>query len=261
MTYTSQPWTLEPQEPKALKTRREELQLKEINRRVEAAAPISVAKIVNFLNKNKNQTFTNAQIALATGLSSSTVSGVMDKLEEIGSVKVVKIRKGISSGISQVYQIATGSLNKVEKERMAEGPIVTILSVFNKSVNKTYTNKELAEVTEIPISKISNALSILLVTKNIKIVGSKDNKFIYQHVCGNKQVVEVSTEPNSNYITLSSYLKMRGIKSSEKFELNGHSRLFHSDQGIIEEYEVAYLQKVIKDKKGIFDKIKEAIKV
>ena len=101
MGYNDIPWTT-VEEPKGIKEKRKEIQLKELSKRVEASTPIAVARIVKFLNKNKNQTYTNAQIAKEAGLSGSVVSGVMDKLEEIGSVKVVKIRKGVASGISQV---------------------------------------------------------------------------------------------------------------------------------------------------------------
>ena len=269
MAYSSKPWTSEVQEPKTLKTKREEMQLKEVQSKAEENLPVSAARIVTFLNKNKEQTFTNAQIANAVGLSGSAVSGVMDKLEEIGSVKVVKIRKGLTSGISQVYQSYMGSLNKVEKERTAEGAIAQIFEVFRR-IHKTYTKKELSEITEIPKSKVGVALSILLVTENIKVVGIEENVLVYQNIRGNKRAVEISTEPDSNYITLGNYVKMNNIKGDSKeikakvAEEKGHSRLFYSDKGIVKEYEVSYLQKVIglgeekktEKKKGLLERIK-----
>ena len=62
---------------------------------------------------------------------------------------------------------------------------------------------------------------------------------------------------------------MNGIKGDTK-ELKakvasekGHSRLFYSDKGIVKEYEVSYLQKVLKlndkkseNKKGLLERIK-----
>ena len=269
MAYTSQPWTMQ-EEPKAIKAKRKEVQLKEIAKKNVESMPVAVSRIVKFLNKNKEQTFTNVQIADAVGLSGSAVSGVMDKLEEIGSVKVVKIRKGLTSGISQVYQSSIGNVGKVEKERMAEGAIAQVLSVFKKSTNKTYTKKDLSETTGIPKSKVGAALSILLVTENIKVVGIEENVLVYQNIKGNKRAVEICTEADSNYITLGNYIKMNNIKGDSKeikakvAEEKGHSRLFYSDKGIVKEYEVSYLQKVIglgeekktEKKKGLLERIK-----
>lgn len=268
MGYNDIPWTT-VEEPKGIKEKRKEIQLKELSKRVEASTPIAVARIVKFLNKNKNQTYTNAQIAKEAGLSGSIVSGVMDKLEEIGSVKVVKIRKGVASGISQVYQSAIGNLNKVEKERMAEGAIACILDIFKKSLNKVYTKNELSKITGISKNKVGVALSILLVTENIKLVGIKEGAPLYQSIKGNKGAVEISTEPDPNYITLGNYVKIANIKgNSEEIKAlaakeKDHSRLFYSDKGMVKEYEISYLQKVIglgkketEKEKGLFEMIK-----
>jgi DNA-binding transcriptional ArsR family regulator len=270
MSYKTIPWTT-TEESTSIRVKKQEVQLKELKKKSKESLPISVARVVKFLNKNKEQTYTNSQIASAIGLSGSAVSGVMDKLEEIGSVKVVKIRKGLTSGISQVYQSYMGSLNKVEKERTAEGAIARIFEVFRR-IHKTYTKKELSEITGISKSKISTALSILLVTENIKVVGIEENVLVYQNIRGNKRAVEISTEPDSNYITLGNYIKMNNIKGDSKeikakvAEEKGHSRLFYSDKGIVKEYEISYLQKVIglgekKAEKNIIEKIKSYIKV
>lgn len=271
MSYNDIPWTgTTLEEPKSIKEKRQEMQLKKLSKRVEENTPIAVAKIIKFLDKNKNQTYTNAQIAKEAGLSGSAVSGIMDKLEEIGSVKVVKIRKGLTSGISQVYQSSVGNLNKVEKERMAEGAIVHVLAVFKKSVNKTYTKKELSKITGISKDKVGVALSILLVTENIKVIGIEEGALVYQNIKGNKRAAEVCTEADSSYVTLGSYIKMNNIKGDSKeikakvAEEKGHSRLFYSDKGIVKEYEISYLQKVIglgeekkaEKKKGLLERIK-----
>lgn len=264
MSYTSQPWTLNSKEPKTLKAKREEMQMKEISKKVEENLPVAVARVVKFLNENKEQTYTNSQIAAATGVKS--VSGIMDKLEEIGVVKVVKIRKSLTSGISQVYQSYMGSLNKVEKERAAEGAIAQIFGVFRK-IHGTYTKEELSEITGISKNKVSTALSTLLVTENIKVIGIKENALVYQNIRGNKKAVNISTEPDSNYMTLGNYIKMNNIRSDSKeikalvAKEKGHSRLFYSGKGIVKEYEITYLQKVIglgkkKNKKGLVEKIK-----
>lgn len=268
MSYKTIPWTT-TEEPTSVRVKKQEVQLKELKKKSEESLPISVARVVKFLNKNKEQTFTNVQIAKEVGLSGSAVSGVMDKLEEIGSVKVVKIRKGLTSGISQVYQSYMGSLNKVEKERTAEGAIAQIFEVFRR-IHKTYTKKELSEITGISRNKVGVALSILLVTENIKVVGIEENVLVYQNIRGNKRAVEISTEADSRYITLGNYIKINNIKGDLKelkakvTEGKGHSRLFYSDKGIVKEYEVSYLQKVIElgeekkteKKKGLLERIK-----
>lgn len=269
MAYNSKPWT-EMEEPKILKTKREEIQQKEIQSKVEENLPVSAARIVTFLNKNKSRCFTNKQIAAEVGISASMTSGIMDKLEEIGCVKVAKIRKGLTSGISQVYQSYDGNSAKVEKEREAEGYIAKVLSAFNNSVNKTHSKKEIAKELGISKDKVGQALSILLVTEKIKVVGIEEGALVYQNIRGNKPAIEIATKPDSSYITLGNYIKMNGIKgdtaeikekiASEK----GHSRLFYSDKGIVKEYEVSYLQKVIglgeekktEKKKGLLERIK-----
>ena len=55
MPYTDLPWTLTAQEPKIIKVKREEMQSKKAQSNVEESLPVSVARIVKFLNKNKNQ--------------------------------------------------------------------------------------------------------------------------------------------------------------------------------------------------------------
>ena len=266
--YRSRPWASKPQEPTALKKKREEIQAKELASKNEENLPVSAARIVTFLNKNKNRCFTNKQIATEVGISGSIASGIMDKLEEIGCVKVAKIRKGVASGISQVYQSSDGNSTKVEKEREAEGYIAQILSIFEKNVNKVYSSKEISNELGISKNKIGQAISILLVTNKIKVVGLEDKVLIYQNIKGNRAAVEISTEPNSFYITLGNYIKMNKIKGDSKeikakvAKEKGHSRLFYSDKGIVKEYEISYLQKVIgygeekKEKKGLLERIK-----
>lgn len=263
MTHVSIPWTLqESPEPKLLKQCRKEMQLKEIAKKKEVNSPVAISKIIKFLKENRNDTFTNKQIASFTGLSGSVVAGIMDKLEEIGSVKVVKIRKNTTSGISQVYQSSEGNLSKVEKERGTKGSVSKVLQVFNTDTNKIYTKAEIASLIGISKDRVGQALSVLLITDRIKIVGAQDSSFIYQHASGNKSKRNVSTEPSAEYLTLNNYLKINGIKNTTKVNLSeDHSRLFYSNKGIITEYEIAYLQKVLgfgkehENKKNIFSKI------
>ena len=266
--YNSKPWTSEPQEPKTLKKKREEIQAKEVASKNEENLPVSAARIVTFLNKNKDKCFTNKQIAAEIGISGSTASGIMDKLEEIGCVKVAKIRKGLASGISQVYQSYDGSSTKVEKEREAEGYIAKVLAVFMKNINKVYSSKNVANELGISKNNVGQAISILLVTNKVKVVGLEDGALIYQSIKGRKAAIEISIEPDSSYITLRNYIKMNKIKSNSKeikakvAEEKGHSRLFYSDKGVVKEYEISYLQKVIgygeekKKKKGLLERIK-----
>lgn len=266
MSYSTKPWTIEEQEPKILKVKRKEMQLKEIQNKTEENLPVSAARIVTFLNKNKNRCFTNKQIAAEVGISASMASGIMDKLEEIGCVKVAKIRKGLNSGISQVYQSHDGNSTKVEKEREVEGYISKVLAVFENNINKVYSKKEISTGLGISKDKVGQALSILLVTERVKAIGIEGDVLVYQNIKGKKPAVKIATEPNSSYVTLGSYLKMNGIKGDIK-ELKekvatekGHSRLFYSDKGIVKEYEISYLQRVLKfgkDKKNnILEKIK-----
>lgn len=262
MTRVTIPWTLQASEPQLLKQQREELQLQEILKKTKENLPVSVARIVGFLNKNKNQTYTNKQIASEVKLSGSVVAGIMDKLEEIGFVKVVKIRRSLKAGISQVYQSAEGSLGKVEKEREAEGCISKVLKLFNENVNAIYTKKEIASITNIPKDRVGQALSILIVTGKIKVVGAIENTFTFQHADGKNLKRRVSFESDKSFITLGNYLKMNGIKGNVEAALSvDYSRLFYSDKGIVTEYEISYLQKVIglgnkkKSKQNIFSKM------
>ena len=264
MSRTTIPWTLEDKEPKVLKEKREEMQLKEIQNKVDSNSPVSVAKIVAFLNENKNKCFTNKQISAEVGISGSTVAGIMDKLEEIGCVKIAKIRKNISSGISQVYQSNNGSSTRVEKEREVEGYITKVFKVFSENINKTYSKKDVASELGISADKVGQAFSVLLVTHNIKVVGEDNGSLLYQHIKGSSPLIEVSDKPSSSYITLNKYVKMNNIKDGLKnFKAdNKHSRLFYSNKGIVTEYEISYLQKVLGNskthakKKSLLEKIK-----
>ena len=266
MAYTSKPWTIE-EEPKNLKEFKKEAQMKELAKRNKVVQPVTVARIVEFLDKNKNKTFTNAEIAAAIGVRS--VSSIMDKLEEIGAVKVVKIRKGIVSGISQVYQSAKGDFKKsVEKERMAEGLISKTLRIFEASINKIYSRADLAEVLGVDKNDLSPVISILLSTDKIKPIAEKGSEVIrYQNINGNKAGLKYEKNADPSYITLGSYLKMNNIKAKikdvqKKCNEKGQSRFFQSEDGFIKEYKIEYLQKVLgtgeekKSKKGLIERIR-----
>ena len=266
MSYNEIPLTV-TEEPKAIKEKRKEIQLKEIQSKIEENIPVAVARIVKFLNNNKDKTFTNRQIALEVGISGSSVSGIMDKLEEIGCVKVVKVRKHLSAGISQVYQSAKGTSKESIKEREAKGYVAHVLEAFKNNKNKCYTKKEIANIIEESQCKVGAAISILLVTEKIKVVGIENDTLIYQYITGKNPTVKIHTEPNKSYITLGNYLKMNGIKGDLKeikskiVKENKYSRFFYSDKGIVKEYEISYLQKVIglkkltENKKGILEKV------
>ena len=267
MTRQELPWTI-TEEPKLIKRKRTEMQLKEVQSKTEESLPVSTARIVKFLNENKNNSYTNRQIATEVGLSGSTVSGVMDKLEEIGCVKVVKLRKSATSGISQVYQSIEGGSTTVEKEREVEGYISKVLSIFNRNLNKTYSKNEIAANLGISKDKVGQALSILLITEKVKIVELDEGDLIYQSMKGKGAGIPVTKESNKNYMTLGNYIKTSGIKGDFK-ELKekiaserGRSRLFYSDKGIVKEYEVSYLQKILgfgkikETKKGLLERIK-----
>ena len=98
--------------------------------------------------------------------------------------------------------------------------------------------------------KVGQALSILLATDKIKLVDKKE-VLIYQHIKGNKVGIPIYKEPDKNYTTLKDYLKINEIKKypkelKEKLDKEkNHSRLFQSSQGIVKEYEISYLQKII----------------
>lgn len=266
MTYTSKPWTLNSKEPKSLKEKREKIRLNRMCKSTKENLPVSIARVTKFLDENKDKTFTNAQIATETGLSSSSVSQIMDKLEEINSVNIVKIRKGLNSGLSQVYQSAIGSTRKIEKERARKGVVAQVLKIFEDNINSTYTKADISKILKIAKSKMGSSLSILLITKKIKVVGSENNNFMYQNIKGDKPPRMVSVEPDVSYASLNNYLKINNYacskKDKEKISKDiKHSRLFYSSRGIIEEYEVSYLQKVISPKKKRNNKLLEKIKI
>ena len=57
MTYSSKPWTVEVQDPKTLRAKKRAIQIKEIQSRMEENVPVSVMRVVKFLDNNKNQTY------------------------------------------------------------------------------------------------------------------------------------------------------------------------------------------------------------
>ena len=259
------PWVL-TEEPKIIKEKREEMQLKEVIKKGEENLPVSVARIMKFLNKNKNQRFSNTQISAETGVRN--VAGIMDKLEEIGMVETSFRKYDKQSKISVYRSIVNDSRTAIPVERMYDGYATRILAVFRGSKNKTYTKAALAELTEIDIKDIGNILCILLITEEIKVVGVEDGALVYQNINGNKKAVVISKEADGSYMTLGNYIKLNNIKEDIKelkvklSEEKGHSRLFYSTHGIVKEYEVSYLQKMIGlgkkkgEKKGLLERIK-----
>lgn len=219
----------------------------------ESNLPVSVARIVKFLDKNKNQKYTNKQIALEIGLSESTVSGITEKLEEIGIIKnPPSIRQSFNHKAILTYQSSKGYLDKSTVERVDyEGCIAQVLQVFEKNKNKIYFKKEIAEKTGLPKDKVSQAFPVLLVTGKIKVVGIENDLLIYQSIKGRKAAIEIATEPDDSYMTLGNYIEKNDIKGNLKeikkkvAKKKGHSRLFYSNKGIVKEYEVSYLQEAV----------------
>lgn len=271
MAYTSKPWTLEAQEPKLLKMKKEEIRMRELKDKVKENIPVSAVRIVKFLNKNKDKKFTNKQIAMETGLSESTVSGITEKLEEIGILKNPKSYRSILNHRPTItYQSAKGYRGESTIEREYEGCIAKVLTMFEKNVNKVYSTLQITEELKEVKNKVAQAISILLATDKIKLIDKKEAP-IYQHIKGNKVGIPIAKEADKNYITLKSYLKMNGIKDCPKeikekiAKEKGHSRIFGSNNGLVKEYEISYLQKVVgvnagnkekKEKKGLLERIR-----
>ena len=280
--YKSMPWTLseKPVKNSKAKSNATNLFFKEIKKEEEIAEtksslkikkdenlPISVSRIVKFLNKNKDKSFTNSQIAKETGISVGLISGITDKLEGIGIIQP-GLRKAVGKNTVQTYQSALANSGKIPKERVGGKEVIEIVQeIFNKNRNKVHTKNEIANELEETKDKVGQAISILLITENIKVIGIKDGVLSYQHIRGNKRAVEISTEVDENYMTLKNFLeeyKIKGDKTEiEKIKeqvkkSRGHSRLFYSTKGIIKEYEVDYLKRVVSGEEyGILEKLKK----
>ena len=150
--YKSMPWTLSEKPVKNSKTKNNATNLffKEIKKGEEEIAensnslkikkdenlPISVSRIVKFLNKNKDKSFTNAQIAKETGISVGLISGITDKLEGIGIIQP-GLRKAVGKNTVQTYQSALANSGKIPKERIGGKEVIELVQeIFNKNRNK-----------------------------------------------------------------------------------------------------------------------------
>ena len=231
--------------------------------------PVSVSRVVKFLNENKGRSFTNWEIAQETGLSSSSVSGITDRLENIGAICQGRNRKALDKTTIQTYQSAlTGT--GYSKERVGgQEVIVQVREAFDKNKNKVYTRKEIQDLIKSTSEKVGKAIQILLVVRMIKLVGFDKKKKVlqYQSIKGNKRAVDVSEELDENYSTLTAFLTKNKITGSreklakikEQVEKgSGHARLFYLNTGITKMYEIEYLKRVISGEEcGIIEKLRK----
>jgi Mn-dependent DtxR family transcriptional regulator len=273
MAYTSVPWTA-IEEPEVIKTKRDEIQVKEVSKKVEENLPISVARVIKFLNENKNRYFTNGQIAKELKLSEGTVANITNKLDEIGVIAMPYVlqKKNILSNRvsnSQVYQSLQGNV-ETRKLREEKGVATLVAEIFEKNINKTYSSLSIAKELGVKRSSVSQAISFLYAINKIKLVDREEKGgLIYQNIKGDKREIVTFLEPDERYVTLESYLKTINVKLTDKIRLSvkehetGHIRLFRSSKSLIKEYEIKYLQKVIglgekkaEKKKGLLERIK-----
>lgn len=262
--YSNQPWTLSSEILKPKKKTKKKADSKE------TSLPVSVSRVVKFLNENKNKSFTNGEIAVGTGLSSSSVSGITDRLENIGAIRQGRNRKALDKTTVQTYQSALSGTGYSKERVGGQEVIVQVQEAFDKNKNQVYTRKEIQNLIKSTSEKVSKVIPILLITEKIKLVGFDKKKKVlqYQSIRGNKKAVKVYIESDENYINLKTYIEINNIKNDSKkikalvAKEKGHSRLFYSNKGIVKEYEVSYLQKIlglgekkVKGGKGLLERL------
>ena len=235
--YKTEPWTLNEKDLEVKKT--------PYIRNREADLAISTARVRRFLEDNKDKVFSNNEIAENLGISLGTVSSITNRLESIADIKIVKVRQ-LRSALSQVFQHTEGPLPAVTKERGRRDAILNVLDRFRHNPDAVFTKDDLIKVVNNTEGKIRLSLQILLLNGTIKLVGSESGKAQYQYKTGNRKGIEIYVNRDENYSTVKNYIKEKGVKSSIFKNLdNSKSRLYYSSVGLVKEFPISYLDKVV----------------
>ena len=222
---------------------------------------VAAAQVMDLFEKDKTKTYTNKDIANELGLSEGTVTGVTTRLEAIKKIKIVEILQRVSA-YTVYYQHIEGPAQRVNKRRGVDGnkkdTAQLMLELFEENKNRVFTKKELIEILTAKgesEGQIDTSLKVLLLGQDIKITGNKE----FQHIKGNKKGLKVFKEHDSHYKTLTTFLRdNKIIDKKEYFEKrikNKSSRLFHSSSGIVKEYLITDLNKILSDSKSIIGRI------
>lgn len=256
--YSNEPWTLDEKKVKKSKSVKKS---KGNSKFFKEDIAVAAAQIMDLFEKNKTKTYTNKDIANELGLSESTVTGVTTRLEALRKIKIVEILQRVSA-YTVYYQHIQGPAQRVNKRRGVDGnkkdTAQLMLELFEEDKNRVFTKEELVKILTVKgesEGQIDISLKVLLLGQDIKITGNKE----FQHIKGNKKGFRVCKEHNHNYKTLMSFLKDNGVvHKKEYFEkklINKSQRLFHSSSGIVKEYLIADLNRVLKDSRSIINRI------
>jgi predicted transcriptional regulator len=255
--YSNEPWTLDEKKVKKSKSVKKS---KGNSKFFKEDIAVAAARVMELFEKNKSKIYTIKDIELKLGLSNSTASDVVNRLEAIGNIKCVRALKRVSA-YSLKYQHKDGPLIKVEVDKGKEDPAEVVKVLFEDNKNKVFNKKSIsATFPSIPKSKIDVSLRILLLNKNIKIVNVNEKKQAeYQHISGNRNGVVPLRELPKEYITLKTFLKDNGILNKEGyFEKELRQKgclLFYSEKGIVPVYKQADLIKILNKSNSIIKKI------
>ena len=216
----------------------------------EADLAVSVSRVQDLFEKNKNKTFSNDEIAETLGISLGTVSDITNRLEAIADIKIVKVRQ-LRSALAQVFQHWDGPLHAVPKERGKRDAIINVLEQFQKAPEKVFTKDDLVKDLDNTEAKIRRALQILLLDEKIKLVGhTKKGTAEYQYYKGHLKGFKINRESDSSYTSIPNFIKANGlkIKRDDLIQVIDVSkvRLFYSSTGITYEYPIQELEEGIK---------------
>lgn len=219
---------------------------------------ISTQNVFKLFSQNKENFYTNKDIAKELNLSEGTVSGVTNRLQALGYIKISKV----TEHLGQIFQHADGSGVNTEKVRHKKDTSVLVRELFENNKNRIFTKNDV--MNELPNNsegQIVESIKILLLCKTIKLLDDYENgKPKFQHKSGKETGIDVYAELDEGYTTLNAFLresKFVGNKEAFKKHLPKTCKAFYSAGGVIPMYSVEELEKCAKkaQKKGFFDRL------
>lgn len=219
---------------------------------------VSTQKVFKLFSQHKENFYSNKDIMKELNLSEGTVSGITNRLQALGYIKISKV----TEHMGQIFQHVDGSGVNTEKVRGDADTSVLVKELFENNKNRVFTKADITK--ELPNrskGQIVQSIRILLLCKEIKLLDDFENGVLkFQSKFGNKAGLDVKAELDEGYTTFNSFLresKYTGNKESFKKHLPKTCVVFYSAGGVTPMYSIKELEKCAKkaQKKGFFDRL------
>lgn len=230
---------------------------------------VSTEKIRKLFEENKENCYTNYEIAKKLHMSSSTVSNVTSRLEALGNIRIVgNVRVDKACNGSQIFQHKDGSMPGFQRTTISsktsekiKDTAQLVKELFENDVNATYTKNDIITIlTGCSKRQIEETIRILVLDETLKVLITSNKNAVYQHMSGNKKGLKVYANSDSNYTTWRKFINESNFNGDIKqfiSNLPSNCRLFYSPQGIIVEYLKSDLYKILNkvNKKGFVERL------